>query len=65
MEDGKHKDNPFVIKHRGNDDIESSIRYANEILDPTAGLTSSDILNHQLKYSMTHLVIAVGNKGKK
>ena len=63
-EDGKHKDNPFVIKHRGNDDIVVVDLHANEILDSTAGLTSSDILNYQLKIFHDNLVIMVAIKAK-
>jgi hypothetical protein len=64
-EDGKHKDNPFVIKHRGNDDIVVVDLHANEILDSTAGLTSSDILNYQLKIFHDTLSDYGGNKGQK
>lgn len=48
-ENNKHQSNPFVVKHRGDNDIIVIDLHANELLDTTVGMSAIDILNYQLK----------------
>lgn len=64
-DDGRHKGNPFIIKHRGDDDIVVIDLHADALLDTTAGMSSADILNYQLKKFHDVLKQYEKNKGQK
>lgn len=63
-EDGKNG-NAFKIKHRGDDDIVVIDLHADELLDTTAGMTTSDILNYQMKKFRDTLTEYASKKGQK
>lgn len=48
-EDGEKKGNPFIIKHRGDDELVVVDLHIDELLDSTKGMSNSDILDYQLK----------------
>ena len=64
-EDGQKKGNPFLIKHRDNGDIVVIDLHADALLDTTAGMSSTDILNYQLKKFREVLAEYDGKKGQK
>jgi len=63
-EDGKNG-NVFKIKHRGDDDIVVIDLHADELLDTTAGMTTADILNYQMKKFRDILAEYANKKGQK
>lgn len=63
-EDGKNGA-AFKIKHRGDDDIVVIDLHANELLDTTAGMTTADILNYQMKKFRDTLTEYANKKGQK
>lgn len=63
-EDGKNG-KAFKIKHRGDDDIVVIDLHADELLDTTAGMTTSDILNYQMKKFRDTLTEYASKKGQK
>lgn len=63
-EDGKNG-NVFKIKHRGDDDIVVIDLHADELLDTTAGMTTADILNYQMKKFRDVLAEYANKKGQK
>lgn len=63
-EDGKKQGNPFVSKHK-NDDIAVVDLHAHELLETTAGMNATDILNYQLDVFRKTLDKYKNNKGKK
>ncbi len=63
-ENGKHG-NPFVPKHRNGDEPVVVDLHAQEILETTSGMNSSDILNYQLDVFHRTLADYGGNKGQK
>ncbi|WP_018463243.1 DUF2027 domain-containing protein [Segatella paludivivens] len=63
-EDGKNG-NVFKIKHRGDDDIVVVDLHADELLDTTAGMTTADILNYQMKKFRDTLAEYANKKGQK
>ena len=63
-EDGKNG-SAFKIKHRGDDDIVVIDLHADELLDTTAGMTTSDILNYQMKKFRDTLTEYASKKGQK
>ncbi len=64
-EDGKHKENPFQIKHRGDDDIVVIDLHIDSLLDTTEGMNSADILSYQLKKFRDVLSDYKDKKGQK
>ena len=64
-ENGQKKGNPFLIKHRDNGDIVVIDLHADALLDTTAGMSSTDILNYQLKKFREVLAEYDGKKGQK
>lgn len=63
-DDGKKQGNPFVSKHK-NDDIAVVDLHAHELLETTAGMNATDILNYQLDVFRKTLDKYKNNKGKK
>lgn len=63
-EDGKKQGNPFISKHK-NDDIAVVDLHAHELLETTAGMNATDILNYQLDVFRKTLDKYKNNKGKK
>lgn len=63
-EDGKNG-NVFKIKHRGDDDIVVIDLHIDELLDTTAGMNTSDILNYQMKKFCDTLAEYANKKGQK
>jgi len=63
-DNGKHG-NPFIQKHRHGDDPVVVDLHAQELLETTAGMNSSDILNYQLDVFHRTLADYGGNKGQK
>lgn len=63
-DNGKHG-NPFIQKHRHGDDPVVVDLHAQELLETTAGMNSSDILNYQLDVFHRTLADYDGNKGQK
>lgn len=63
-DDGKKKGNPFISKHK-NDDIAVVDLHAHELLETTAGMNATDILNYQLDVFRKTLDKYKNNKGKK
>ena len=47
-DNGKHNDNLFVIKRKGDEDVVVIDLHINELLETTAGMSATDILNYQL-----------------
>ena len=64
-DDKRRKGNPFVIKHRGDDNLLVVDLHANELLDSTAGMSAADILNYQLKKFRDILAEYADKKGQK
>ena len=64
-ENGQKKGNPFLIKRRDNGDIVVIDLHADALLDTTAGMSSTDILNYQLKKFREILAEYDGKKGQK
>lgn len=63
-DDGKKQGNPFISKHK-NDDIAVVDLHAHELLETTAGMNATDILNYQLDVFRKTLDKYKNNKGKK
>ena len=64
-ENGGKNTNPFIIKHRGDEDILVVDLHIHELLDTTAGMSNSEILNYQLNKFRETLDANSSNKGKK
>lgn len=64
-DDKRRKGNPFVMKHRGDDNLLVVDLHANELLDSTAGMSATDILNYQLKKFRDTLAEYANKKGQK
>ena len=64
-ENGQKKGNPFLIKHRDSDDTVVIDLHIDELLDTTAGMNSTDILNYQMKIFREVLSKHAGKKGQK
>lgn len=64
-ENGHHKGNPFIIKHRGDEDVVVVDLHADALLDNTDGMGPADILNYQLKKFHEALDQYAGKKGQR
>ena len=64
-DDKRRKGNPFVMKHRGDDNLLVVDLHANELLDSTAGMSATDILNYQLKKFRDTIAEYANKKGQK
>ena len=64
-ENGHHKGNPFIIKHRGDEDVVVVDLHADALLDNTDGMGPADILNYQLKKFHEVLDQYAGKKGQR
>ncbi len=64
-DDGRRKGNPFVIKHRGDDDVVVVDLHADALLDTTDGMGPADILSYQLKKFREVLDQFAGKKGQR
>lgn len=47
-DNGKHKENPFITKRKGDENVVVIDLHSNELLETTAGMSATDILNYQL-----------------
>lgn len=63
-DDGK-KGNPFIVKHKGDDDVMVVDLHADALLETTNGMNAGDILNYQLKKFRSTLDECAGKKGQK
>lgn len=64
-ENGHHKGNPFIIKHRGDEDVVVVDLHADALLDNTDGMGPANILNYQLKKFHEALDQYAGKKGQR
>lgn len=64
-DDKRRKGNPFVMKHRSDENLLVVDLHANELLDSTAGMSATDILNYQLKKFRDTLAEYANKKGQK
>lgn len=63
--DNGKQGNPFVQKHNGKDEILVIDLHADELLDTTAGMSATDILNYQLGKFRETLELHKNEKGKR
>ena len=63
--DRNHKENPFMARRRGGEDVVVVDLHAGDILDSTAGMEPGDILNYQLKVFRETLADYGSTKGQK
>lgn len=63
--DNGKQGNPFVVKHKGQEDVLVIDLHANELLDTTAGMSATDILNYQLSKFREALELHKNEKGKR
>ena len=64
-DDGKHKGNPFAIKHKGDDDVLVVDLHASELLTTTKGMTPGDILDYQIGVVRRTLNEHAAEKGRR
>lgn len=63
--DNGKQGNPFIIKHKGQDEPLVIDLHAHELLDTTAGMSATDILNYQLGKFREALELHKNEKGKR
>lgn len=64
-DNGKHGGNPFIVKHRDDDNMIVVDLHAAELLDTTSGMSAADILNYQMKKFREVMAENLHYKGRK